>query len=174
MVAELTSRTLEDDSTVMPPGCPICAETDPAPLIPALLAGNMVASFVLKCLDFAFRARLHIVLASKRFEFSVTYISAANSSMGDGAAAHAYLLPAGAGCVPSEAAASPNIIETTVPWAPAQVRIQVHVNVHLKSNVLLEDILGPELLHVPFVKFNITSVLHAGNLHDLPVHNVRF
>ena len=150
----------------------VSPEADPAPLITALLAGDVVAASILVSRDFALGARLDIVLPSISGELIITDGGAADPAVVDGATAHADFLATFTDCPLSEAARAPDIVHAADPWAPAQVWVQVHVDVHLKAHVLLENVFGTKLFNISLLELHSAVMLHAGNLDDLPVNNV--
>lgn len=150
----------------------VSPEADPAPLIAALLAGDVVAASILVSRDFATGARLHIVLPSISGELIITDVGAADPAVVDGATAHADFLAACADCPLAEAASASDIVHAADPGAPAHVWVQVHVDVHLKAHVLLEDVFRTELPDISLLELHPTVMLHAWNLDDLPVNNI--
>ena len=150
----------------------VIPEADPAPLVAALLAGDVVAASELVSRDFALGARLYIVLSSICVEFSVAHVGTADPPVVDGAAAHADFLAAVADSAFAEAVCPPDVVHAADPRTPAQVWVQVHVDVHLKAHVLLENVFGTKLLNISLLELHSTVMLHAGNLDDLPVNNV--
>lgn len=174
MIAELTARAFKYNSSIVATGCTICSETNPAPLVAALLASYVVTAFVFKCGNPAFRTRLHVVVSGKVIELSVANISTTNTAMGSCTTTHAHLLAARAGSLAIEPAAPSNVIEAAVPGTPAQVGVHVDVDVHLEAQVLFENVFGPEGFDVVFGELHLAAVLHARDLDNLAIDDVRF
>ena len=115
------------------------SEAGPAPFVLALLAPYLVVTTVSASQDFALRARLHSVIGDLVDELIVSGIFAADSTVRGGAALHANFLAAVASACLIENATFPNVVEASVPRAPAQVGVHVDVDVELEPGVLLSD-----------------------------------
>ena len=146
-------------------------EADVAPFISAFLARYVVAAGVLDGRDPAVRTRLNVVLSCKCDELIVADVGAPHIAVGDCTAAHADLLPARTRCHFGKSAGLFNVVEATNPRAPAQGWVQVNVDVQLKTDVLLENLLAPKLLDVFLGKLLLTPMHHARKLDHLTVRN---
>ena len=121
--------------------CSIGSKADPTPLVPALLAGDVIAASVLVCRDFAFGAWFHVVGSGKLLELCIAYIGAPDPAVVDTTTLHANFLSAYTDCSLRKTIPSSDEVQAPVARTPTQVRIKVHVNVHLEPNILLKDLL---------------------------------
>ena len=144
-----------------PPGLVLC-EADPAPLIAALLTGDMVAAGPLEGRNLAVGAWFYVVFTSEAIELFVADVSTAYIAMRSSPAAHTDFLSAGTGGSSRKHVGLTDIVVATVARAPAQVGVHVDLNVQLKPDVLVENYLGAELLDVAFSELDWTTMLHAG------------
>jgi hypothetical protein len=132
----------------------------------------MVTAFILIGRDLAFGTRLDIVGSDKLREFSVSNVGTSDPPVIRRTTAHADLLPTCADCFLFKPVCTSNVIHAPISRTPAQIGIQVDVDVHLESNILLKYLFAAECLDVVFEELLVTPVLHARNLNYLPVDDV--
>jgi hypothetical protein len=137
-----------------------------------LLASDVVAASKFVSGDLALRTGLNVFSSYKLSELSVANVCAADPPVVNCTAAHADLLPTCADCFLFKPVCTSNVIHAPISRTPAQIGIQVDVDVHLESNILLKYLFAAECLDVVFEELLVTPVLHARNLNYLPVDDV--
>ena len=164
-----SSRTRSNFSVVMTTCTAktfISSKTDPAPFISTLFASDVVATIKFQSIDLALRTILSIIALCPVFKLFIIHTSTANSPMGSLSTFHANLLPTLTICRFSPPSSFPYIIHAARLWTPTQVRVQIHVNVHLEPDILFEDVSGPKGFHIWLFEFDFAAILHARNFQD--------
>lgn len=120
----------------------IFPKTNPTPLIFALLACNVIASIILPCFYFARRTGFDVLILSGPFvEFIIAYICTPYPTMSSCSTTHTNILTTfTSGCFSQDSSFS-YIFQAAVSRTPTEIWIEIDVYVHLKSQVLLKDIL---------------------------------
>lgn len=140
----------------------------------AFLACDVVAALVLERLYLALRTRFKIICTRELLELPVAYVHTPDPTVVDCATAHADLLATSTGRPLLESVAPPDEVHAAIAGTPAQVRVQIHVNVHPETHILLEDLFRAEVSNIIFEEFILAPVLHAWDIDDLSVDNVSF
>jgi hypothetical protein len=135
----LAAWTPSDKVAIVATALSVLSIADPAPLMSALLTRDVVAASVLISGNLALRARFDIVLAHISTEVSIPNVCTSYPAVIDSSTSHADFLAARTDCPLSESVDSAHEVHAPISRTPAQIRVKVHVYVHLKTNILFEN-----------------------------------
>ena len=145
---------------------------DPAPLVFALSAGHVVAAWYFLDSDFASGAVAHILRGGPQFEIFIHGVLTFHFAMPFPPAVKTDLLAAGAG--DESLLLFFDEVVAVGSGAPFQIGIQVNVYVLFKSEIFIEDLLGPEPPNIVSREFFGTIVLCTLNFKHLPICDIEF